>query len=141
MFDDVLGYIKYDSGWKKKEIINFLDKDIELNLIFEGDKNETLSFDQQRAYLEYKHNNKNLLIPNVILNYYLANYDTIATYKSIPSIALKENVNENNILKFIRVKNMFFKKDGTYGYSCDCGWDIDHGIKIILSSSIPKVLS
>lgn len=129
----------YTDGWEKEELFNYNGKELKVRLFFESYNEEDINDKQKEAYLKYTSNYNEDLIAKSLLEYYLNNYDYIKAHNDIPTIALKENIDENVVKKLIKIRTIYFAQDGTYGLLCDCGWDIEHGIAIILSSDKPLI--
>ncbi|HDR1092028.1 TPA: hypothetical protein QB349_001525 [Pasteurella multocida] len=103
----------FDYGWRKPIIIEFYGVDIEIELVFDAYKNEGINSKQEESYnlfLSNKENYEKKIIS--LLNEYIEN-------KKI------ENAE-------VQAKTILFNYDGSFGLLCNCSWDIENGIAVIL---------
>lgn len=139
--DSVFGIMKYDEYWEKTEVLQFYEKTYQIRVIVETFENMDILDIQREAYKTYKQNLSRYIInvPNILLEYYKKNYDEIAKYNKIPESANYENVTKELVVKLIKIKSVYFDREGRFGWLCDCGWDEENGISIILSGEKPFV--
>ncbi|MCL7840534.1 hypothetical protein M8853_09540 [Pasteurella multocida] len=103
----------FDYGWRKPIIIQFYGVDIEIELVFDAYKNEGINSKQEESY--------NLFLSNK------ENYE-----KKIISL-LNEYIENNKIENAeVQAKTILFNYDGSFGLLCNCSWDIENGIAVIL---------
>ncbi|HHE3604222.1 TPA: hypothetical protein ACPDW5_000054 [Pasteurella multocida] len=103
----------FDYGWRKPIIIEFYGVDIEIELVFDAYKNEGINSKQEESY--------NLFLSNK------ENYE-----KKIISL-LNEYIENNKIENAeVQAKTILFNYDGSFGLLCNCSWDIENGIAVIL---------
>lgn len=140
--DDVFGKMEYKNSWEKEEIIKCFGKEYKIRTVAKAYKGDDILDIQRNAYKKYKDNinNYNIEIPSSILNYYLDNYEYISSYIDIPEKINKDNINEEIIMKLVTFKTLYFDRKGNFGYLCDCLWDEEHGICILLSDKKVKVI-
>lgn len=104
----------FDYGWRKPISIQFNQNKRVIELAFDAYKGEEVNHQQQVAY-EHFLNNKTLFEQKIekLLNEYIA-LNKFEKVEASPTV-------------------LMFKRDGSFGLLCDCSWDIENGIAIILS--------
>jgi hypothetical protein len=139
--DPIFGEMVYDYSWEKKEECSIFGREIELGVVAKAYRGQEILNVQRDAYVKYKENITNYMmrVPEVLLQYYLDNYEQIASTIEIPDKINKENINKELIVKLIRVNTLYIDRKGRYGWLCDCAWDNEHGICILLSNGISIV--
>lgn len=133
--DFVFGEMEYDHSWVKKENVSLFGKNYDIRIVAEAYTGQDILDIQREAYERYKKEYLDYIarIPEILLNYYINNYESISSEVDIPEKINLENINKDIIVKLIRVKTVYFDRTGQYGWLCDCAWDDEHGISIILS--------
>lgn len=133
--DLVFGTMEYDYSWVKTENVSMFGKDYEIRIVAEAYTNQDIIDVQRDSYLKYKKEYLEYVkkVPEVILKYYLDNYEIIASAVNIPERINKKNINRELIVKLIKIKTLYIDRKGNYGWLCDCAWDNEHGICILLS--------
>lgn len=136
--DPVFGEMVYDSSWLKVDELSAYGKEIELRIVAEAYKGQEILEVQRNAYAEYMKNIVTYLrdVPEKLLEYYLNNYEQISSTVNIPERINKSNINKELISKLIKIKTLYIDRKGRYGWLCDCAWDNEHGICILLSNGI-----
>lgn len=136
--DPIFGEMTYDYSWKKTEEFSAFGRDVELQVVAKAYKGQEILDAQRKAYVEYKSSVPTYLrdVPEKLLEYYLASYEQIASTINIPEKINKSNINKELISKLIRIKTLYIDREGRYGWLCDCVWDNEHGICILLSNGI-----
>ena len=139
--DDIFGNMEYDCSWVKKEQISLFGKSYEVRIVAKAYTGQEVSDTQRASYTCYQKNFQLYIeqIPNILLTYYLDNYNQIAEYVDIPEKINRKNITEELIVKLIKVQTVYFDRKGNFGWLCDCAWDREHGISIILSADKPIV--
>lgn len=139
--DFVFGEMEYDHSWVKKENVSLFGKNYDIRIVAEAYTGQDILDIQRKSYERYKEEYPEYLtkIPDVLLNYYIENYERISEEVEIPEKINLKNINKEIIVKLIRVKTVYFDREGQYGWLCDCAWDAEHGISIILSEEEPFV--
>lgn len=139
--DSVFGIMKYDEYWEKTEVLQFYEKTYQIRVIVETFEKKDILDIQREAYKTYTQNLSRYIInvPNILLEYYKKNYDEIAKYNKIPESVNYENVTKELVVKLIKMKSVYFNRKGEFGWLCDCSWDEENGISIILSGEKPFV--
>lgn len=139
--DFVFGEMEYDHSWVKEENVSLFGKNYDIRIVAEAYAGQDILDIQRKSYERYKEGYPEYLtkIPDVLLNYYIENYERISEEVEIPEKINLKNINKEIIVKLIRVKTVYFDREGQYGWLCDCAWDMEHGISIILSEEEPFV--
>ncbi len=139
--DDVFGEMIYDHSWERTETLDFFGKELNIKIVAEAYSGQDILEIQKESYKRYisvvsEYTRK---IPNTLLEYYLNNYDVISSDVDIPEQINKENITKDKIIKLVKVTVLYFSRDGKYGYLCDCAWDKENGICIVLSGDNPEI--
>lgn len=111
--DSAAGMLQYDYGWVKQIDLKIHDVRKELPLVFEAFENEIVSDEQLKSYTLFcnKKTEFELEIPKLLNKY----------------------ISVNGIQNpSINPTSLFIKRNGRLGLLCDCNWDIEQGIVIIL---------
>lgn len=141
--DPVFGELridKFNMPYRREEFSLFGRKYmVELSLDAYID-NGGISDVQRKAYKEYieTKNEKEMLLPDILLKYCKENYDEFPEYTDIPKEINDGNINQQNVTRLIKVTHICFGMNGKYGFLCDCAWDLE-GISIVLSGDKPFV--
>lgn len=141
IYDPVFGALQYDCSWQKEEDLYFRNKTTKIKVVVEADVDQELLDVQRQQYLFYEQKKNEYIsaLPKVLLQYYLDNYDSIAAEMDIPEAINKENINEQSVTKLIKINAVYFARNGRYGWLCDCAWDTEHGLCILLSEKEPCI--
>lgn len=139
--DIVFGQMEYANSWVKTEMQFFFGRELLVRIVARAFADEEISEEQRLAYKRYLDNQNEYIrnTPSVLLAYYLDNYDYIESTVEIPDVINRENINEELIVKLIKVRTIYFDREGQYGWLCDCAWDEEHGICILLSDPIISI--
>ena len=139
--DIVFGNLQYNHSWVKKEDLFFGNENRQIIVVVEAYTNQEILDIQRQQYLIYQQKKNEYVnkIPKVLLRYYLDNYDLISMEMDIPELINKENINEQLIIKLIKINDVYFARNGRYGWLCDCAWDEEHGLCILLSEKAPCI--
>lgn len=139
--DSVFGVLDYDEYWEKTEELQFYTRTYQVRIIVETFEKMDILDVQREAYKLYEQNLSHYIekVPEILLEYYKSNYDEIAQYNKIPESVNYENVTKELVVKLIKIKSVYFDRKGRFGWLCDCGWDTENGISIILSDEKPFV--
>ena len=140
--DKIFGQLYYASSWEKKEILYFGNTKRQITVVVEAYPNQEITDVQRHQYLEYQQKKEEFvnILPNLLLEYYLDNYDDISSYMEIPEQINKENINEQLMLQLVRINDLYIARDERYGWLCDCAWDEEHGLCVLLSDKEPHVV-
>lgn len=141
IIDLTFGEMEYDHSWVKEENVLLFGKSYDIRIVAEAYTGQDILEIQQKSYERYKREYLGYIakIPSVLLDYYINNYKSISSKVDIPEKINLKNINKEIIVKLIRVKTVYFDRKGQYGWLCDCAWDTEHGISIILSAEEPFV--
>lgn len=139
--DNVFGEMIYDHSWERKETLDFFGKELNIKIVAEAYSGQDILEIQKESYKRYladlsEYTNR---IPDILYEYYISNYDEISSEIDIPEQINKENITKEKIVKLVRVTALYFSRDGKYGYLCDCAWDEENGICIVLSGDKPEI--
>jgi len=137
--DAVFGKIFYDGSWYRKFKINFFNKEINIELIIDGDEDAEFEVEQYEAYKALMDNwpeiHTRFLEP--ILKYYInerkgLGYDTNNNV-NYPQIDTVEQLLEHIALLGIVVPYAGLYGEGrSIGISFDCTWDDENGVGLRL---------
>lgn len=139
--DDVFGKMIYDCSWTKEERLDFYGKELAIRVVAKASSGQEILEKQRESYNRYKEevSEYTKLISDILLAYYLDNYDEISSEVDIPEKINKENITKEKVVKLVRVTTLFFSRNGEFGYLCDCAWDEENGICILLSGEKPEI--
>lgn len=139
--DKIFGELHYNSAWEKEENFDSRFEEEKIKVVIEADESQEILDIQREQYLAYRQQKNKFInkIPKVLLDYYLGIYDDISSALDIPEQINKENINEQLIVKLVRINDIYFARNGSYGWLCDCAWDEEHGLCILLSESEPCI--
>ena len=137
--DSVFGEMIYDHGWEKDETIIVSGKEQPIKVVVAAYEGQGILDIQREQYLNYQEGNSIEKIPGVLLRYYIDNYDSITENMVIPDRIKKDNIDELFIMNLIRINAVYFARNGRYGFLCDCAWDEEHGLCIVLSDGKPRI--
>lgn len=142
--DDVFGDMVYDYGYR---CVNKLripcqaipgsvkgphDLKIEIDLVLDAQKGQPITEAQKGAYLSLIDMDWNYLkvkVPEAVVDYYL-------------NKVLEDNtkeVTQQDVMCQIKAKTLYIDRKGQYGFLCDCKWDEEHGICILVSDEEIRV--
>ncbi len=122
--DSVFGEMTYDYGWTKKDSISFLEKDYLICCVASAYKQQDILEVQREAYLDYIKNKSTYEIEiDKLINKHFASF-----------------IDETHIKNSITPKEIVFDREGKFAVLCDCSWDEEKGIAIVLSPYM-KVVS
>ncbi len=133
--DPVFGGMEYDHSWVKREEMSAFGRTVKMRIVAEAYTGQDILDVQRDSYKKYLADCANYIkeTPDVLLKYYLDHYDAIASEANIPEQINRDNVNREIITRLIRIKTLYFDREGQFGWLCDCAWDEEHGICILLS--------
>lgn len=139
--DIVFGKMIFDYSWERKDVLRMFDKEMPIKIVASAYTGEGIVDAQREAYKHYmaREDEYRKTIPEALLNYYLDNYEMISEEMDIPEQVDKDHISQELIVKLIRITALYFSRDGKYGYLCDCAWDEEHGISIVLSGDFPII--
>lgn len=139
--DKAFGVMRYNHSWERSETLHVFDQEFQIRVVAEAYNEEDITNVQRDAYKRYLQEYDGLteLIPGALCDYYKDNYESLSEGLIIPEQINKENITKTAIIKLIRITSLFFDRNGEYGYLCDCAWDEEHGICILLSGQKPEI--
>lgn len=139
--DEVFGEMTYDYSWEKYEVRNIFEEQISVRIVARAYEGQEILDIQRESYMKYVNNEEVYMkkIPQILLAYYIDVYDDIIEFCDMPEKYEIKNINSDSVLDLIAVNTIFFDREGNFGYLCDCGWDDENGIAIILSEDEPRI--
>ena len=145
--DDVFGDMEYDYGYRRVEkmelpcnVVPGCVKDSNrlkyiFDVVADAFKGQPITNEQKSAWLEFvemvtqNREHLSVKIPEAVLDYYL---------NHVVETESKE-VTVKDVMAQVKIKTLYFDRKGKYGFLCDCKWDEEHGICIVLSEDTPFV--
>lgn len=109
-----IGTLEFNYGWTKPISIDIDFQSFEINLVFEAFDGELVSDQQLNNYKLFKQEQ--------------SKYEG-SVLRLINEYILKESIQD----KKFTPTSLVFKRDSSFGLLCDCDWDIDQGVVVILS--------
>ncbi|WP_301098933.1 hypothetical protein [Otariodibacter sp.] len=104
----------FDYGWRKNSTINFQQVTKPIQLVFSAKKGQGISDEQTKAF-EYFSSQTKVFEDKIV--------------KLLDDYIQKYQISEKNATP----RTLLFNRDGSFGLLCDCDWDIENGIAIVLS--------
>lgn len=140
--DKVFGEMTYDYSWEKYEVRNLFEDQIDVRIVAKAYEGQEILDIQRESYKKYMNNEELYIrkIPQIVLAYYKDIYDDILEFCYMPSKYNIENITADSVLDLIEVHTIYFDREGNFGYLCECGWDDDNGIAIMLSEDEPRIV-
>lgn len=140
--DKVFGEMTYDDSWEKYEVRNIFEEQIDVRIVAKAYEGQEILDIQQESYKKYANNEELYIrkIPQIVLAYYKDIYDDILEFCYMPQKYNIENITADSVLDLIEVHTIYFDREGNFGYLCECGWDDDNGIAIMLSEDEPRIV-
>lgn len=137
MTDLVFGEMNLSEGYFENEkTLNLLGREnLKVKILAQVFEDEKIQKIQQDKYQEFFQNYDfyESKVPEKVLGYYLNNYEEIIENNEIPDVFDKNHIIKESVLKLIKVSEIVFNQDGTYGYLCICAWEPENGLAIQLS--------
>lgn len=112
--DIVFGAMTYIHSWERTDKQIFFGRELDVRTVAEAYEGQGILDVQRNAYKKYLENVDQYIrnTPKVLLKFYLDNYDVISETVTIPDKINKENINEELIVRLIRVKSIYFDRKG-----------------------------
>lgn len=108
-----VGILEFDYGWVKPINLKIKEVNHEIPLVFEAFEDEMVSDEQLKSY-------------------YLLMHEQDKYEKKILDLVSEYALNEGVQNPEFNPTSLLFKREGSIGLICDCNWDIDQGIVVIL---------
>lgn len=133
--DKVFGQMQYFYSWEKEELLKIGNEEKKIKVVVEAYPGDGILDIQCNKYLEYQQKKEVFVnqIPKVLLEYCQDNDDD-----AFP-ISIKD-LDERKIMDAIKIDCVYFARDGHYGFLCNCAWDEEHGLCILLSEKPPRII-
>lgn len=126
--DEVLGTLVFDRGWTKEENFKLWGYDLKLKIVFSAYENESINDDQRKGYINFK---ENLLDISSRSLRKTEEYIQKIENEVIPYIDFDRI--PDDISRIVKPSSIMILESGNIGVLCDCSWDMDHGIAILIS--------
>ena len=139
--DPVFGEMVFNEDvWERNEQICVCGKELTVE-ISTDDCDGKISEIERNSYENYKMYEREYFneIPSALLSYYLANYENVKEMWRIPRQYNKNNINKDNIMDLIDFKELYIDEEGQCAWLCECPWEEDDGIAILLSDGQVRV--
>lgn len=105
----------FDYGWRKAIPFTFQGKDVQIELVFSAMKGQTFSEIQQQIFSKFAENQTD--------------------YQGKAERLLESYIQQKSIKQaFVKPRTLLVQRDGSMGLLCDCSWDEENGIAIVISS-------
>ena len=105
--------LTFDYGWRKPFIINFNGESHQVELVFDAYEGEEVNNKQLSSYDSFSQKKQE--------------------YELKIKILLEKYILENNLENYkVKPTSLQFNYDGSFALLCECDWDIENGIAIVL---------
>ena len=103
----------FDNGWRKTIFINFQNQNTNIELVFDAYDDEQVNDEQIDSYKIFIQNQ--------------------STFEQKMDQLLSDFILTNKIDNpSVQAKSLYFNRQGGFALLCDCSWDTENGIAIIL---------
>ncbi|SFC99637.1 DUF6985 domain-containing protein [Clostridium uliginosum] len=126
--DEALGLLTYNRGWTKEDVLKWWGHDMRLKIVVSAYENESVNVNQRQGYLSFK---ENLLNISDISLKKTKEYIQEMKNEVLPYINFDEI--PDDILKIVKPSSILILESGSIGVLCDCSWDMEHGMAILIS--------
>lgn len=104
----------FNYGWRKAISVPFMGQNRQIEVILDAYKGEEITSEQTKAYEQYVANQ--------------------AQYAQKAERLLERYIDENNIEETgVLLKSLYIQREGSFALFCECDWDVENGIAIVLS--------
>ncbi|MBR5374598.1 MAG: hypothetical protein IK131_08010 [Paludibacteraceae bacterium] len=116
------------------------EKDMEI--LIEDPDNKGINDVQKESYESYLKDLKEYesKVPDVLLSYFLANFEEIDRIVSLTDDAQKDTIVAERIFKMFMILSLYIDREGNYGWICKFSWE-KNGLAILLSESEPRIIT
>ncbi|MEE9367700.1 MAG: hypothetical protein V3V05_02435 [Pontiella sp.] len=136
IIDPTFGSMEYNYGWCKEEEITFFDKTITVEILAEADIGQPISEGQQDQYVHFSNEVDALSATALkeLKDYYAENLPSIELQTDHPAeIPDEGSLTDLDLINMVTPKTVFFQQDGIYAVLCNCLWEPQYGLAIIIS--------
>lgn len=126
--DETLGLLVFNRGWTKEENFKWWGYDVRLKIVVSAYENESVNINQREGYLRFKENISD--VSDISLKK-TKEYIQKIKNEVLPYIELDEI--PDDILKIVKPSSILILESGSIGVLCDCSWDREHGVAILIS--------
>ena len=141
--NDFWSQFKYvDNTWKNVVEISMFGREKDMEILIEDPDNKGINDIQKESYESYLKNLKEYesKVPNVLLSYFLANFEEIDRIVSLTDDAQKDTIVAERIFKMFMILSLYIDREGNYGWICKFSWE-KNGLAILLSESEPRIIT
>ena len=141
--NDFWSQFKYvDNTWKNVVEISMFGREKDMEILMEDPDNKGINDIQKESYESYLKNLKEYesKVPNVLLSYFLANFEEIDRIVSLTDDAQKDTIVAERIFKMFMILSLYIDREGNYGWICKFSWE-KNGLAILLSESEPRIIT
>ncbi len=142
IFDSIFGKMEYDYSWCKEEVINFWTTNTKIKMVAQAYSGQEIIDIQRENYIYFKNNINEIskISYEKIKLFYFDNYEKIKEENNEVCIKYPINkINEINFNELIKIKTLIFTKNIYFGFLCDCLWEKEHGIAILIDKNNIKI--
>ena len=131
-----------DNTWKNVVEISMFGREKDMEILIEDPDNKGINDVQKESYESYLKNLKEYesKVPNVLLSYFLANFEEIDRIVSLTDDAQKDTIVAERIFKMFMILSLYIDRERNYGWICKFSWE-KNGLAILLSESEPRIIT
>lgn len=131
-----------DNTWKNVVEISMFGREKDMEILIEDPDNKGINDVQKESYKSYLKDLKEYesKVPDVLLSYFLANFEEIDRIVSLTDDAQKDTIVAERIFKMFMILSLYIDREGNYGWICKFSWE-KNGLAILLSESEPRILT
>lgn len=141
--NDFWSQFKYvDNTWKNVVEISMFGREKDMEILMADPDNKGINDVQKESYESYLKNLKEYesKVPDVLLSYFLANFEEIDRIVSLTDDAQKDTIVAERIFKMFMILSLYIDREGNYGWICKFSWE-KNGLAILLSESEPRIIT
>ena len=131
-----------DNTWKNVVEISMFGREKDMEILIEDPDNKGINDVQKESYDSYLKDLKEYesKVPDVLLSYFLANFEEIDRIVSLTDDAQKDTIVAERIFKMFMILSLYIDREGNYGWICKFSWE-KNGLAILLSESEPRIIT
>ncbi len=134
--DPSFGPMEFDYGWCKEEEIAFFGQTGSVEVLAEADIGQPISDVQRKAYALFCDGTDALSDDALaaLKEYYIENLPAIGGQVDDPTTLPEEDsITRADLVKMVIPQTVYFRQDGIYAVLCNCIWEPQNGLAIIVS--------